>query len=379
MMLTWLPGVFLLYALLRLGRLSIGKWVFPILFFVLLCPLAVSLYFDRSWIFYISQLFILLLFDLFYDEEPFSMQGPRLFVLGIILLIITLIAPPSLVLPTSAGIALLLIWYWTDAVSIIRAFNILLIFGLYTEVEPIALNSLLSILSFLFIDQLQYKAEKSFDITTRAFQQELMDQQYQEIKEVYLQMRGWRHDYHNHMQSMKAYLAQGKYPELSAYLNELEEDLNSVDTLIKSGNNMVDAILNAKLSLPKSKDINLDVTVKPLASLPFSDVHICVILGNLMDNALEACEKVPVEQRFIRLYLDTKGKQLYLSIQNSAKELLDFEERSYISKKRGNHGLGMKRVSLIIDKYNGYLNLQNEPGVFACEVSMPLALEKASN
>ena len=142
---------------------------------------------------------------------------------------------------------------------------------------------------------------------------------------------------------------------------------------------MVDAILNAKLSLAKSKDISLNVVVKPLAKLPFSDVHLCVILGNLMDNAIEACEKIPTEQRFIRLYLDTKGEQLYLSLQNSAKELLDFEEKSYISKKRGNHGLGMKRVALIIDKYHGYLNLQNEPGVFACEVSIPIAHERTIN
>lgn len=375
MMLTWLPSIFLLYTLVRLGKLSIGKWAFPILFIVLLIPLAVSMYLDKAWIYYVSQLILLILFDLFYDQEPFPIQGVRLFILGILLLLIILILPLPLVMPASAGITLLLIWHWTGSRSIVRGLSILLIFALYTEVEPLGLNTLLSILSFFTMDQLLYKAQQSFDITTKAFQQELMEQQYQEIKEVYLQMRGWRHDYHNHMQSMKAYLAQGKYIELSSYLNELEEDLNSVDTLIKSGNNMVDAILNAKFSLAKSKSIGLDVTVKPLAKLPFSDVHLCVILGNLMDNAIEACEKIPEEQRFIRLYLDTKGEQLYLSLQNSAKELLDFEEKSYISKKRGNHGLGMMRVALIIDKYHGYLNLQNQPGVFACEVSMPIAHE----
>ena len=290
MILYWLPALFLIYALLRLGRLSVGKWVFPVLFFVLLFPLALSLYFHRWWIYYVSQLMILILFDLFYDQEPFPIQGVRLFILGIIHLIIVLFLPHTLILPISAGITLLLIWYWTGTISIIRVLSIIVLFGLYTKVEPLSLNILLSIISFLSMDQLLYKAQQSFDVTTKVFQQELMEQQYQEIKEVYLQMRGWRHDYHNHMQSMKAYIAQGKYLELNSYLNELEEDLNSVDTLIKSGNNMVDAILNAKLTLAKSKGISLDVAVKPLAELPFSDVHLCVVLGNLMDNAIEACE-----------------------------------------------------------------------------------------
>ena len=64
--------------------------------------------------------------------------------------------------------------------------------------------------------------------------------------------------------------------------------------------------------------------------------------------------------------------QLYLSVQNSAKEELDFDERNYISKKRGNHGLGMKRVKVLVDQYQGFLNLQNQPGIFAAEVLLPL-------
>ena len=64
-------------------------------------------------------------------------------------------------------------------------------------------------------------------------------------------------------------------------------------------------------------------------------------------------------------------KQLYLSVQNAAKEILNFNERHYITSKRGHHGLGMLRVKLLVDKYEGYLNLQNEPGIFAAEVTLP--------
>ena len=102
------------------------------------------------------------------------------------------------------------------------------------------------------------------------------------------------------------------------------------------------------------------------------DVDLCVILGNLLDNAIEGCGRMEKGDRFLRVYLAVNGNQLYFSVQNSAKEEPDFEERNYITKKRGNHGLGMKRVKAAVDKYQGYLNLANEPGIFAAEVTMPV-------
>lgn len=100
---------------------------------------------------------------------------------------------------------------------------------------------------------------------------------------------------------------------------------------------------------------------------------LCVILGNLLDNAIEACQALEKERRFLRLYIAVNKGQFYLSVQNSAREEPDFDARNYISRKRGNHGLGMKRVKTAVDKYHGYLNLANEPGIFAAEVTMPLA------
>ena len=67
-----------------------------------------------------------------------------------------------------------------------------------------------------------------------------------------------------------------------------------------------------------------------------------------------------------------------MSVQNSAREDPGFEERNYITRKRGNHGLGMKRVKAAVDKYGGYFSLANEPGIFAAEVSIPLELPEGA-
>ena len=136
---------------------------------------------------------------------------------------------------------------------------------------------------------------------------------------------------------------------------------------------MVDAILNSKLTLARRQKISVNCKVKVPEQIAVEDVDMCVILGNLLDNALEACVQTQEFQRFLRIYMTVNGSQLYLSVQNSAREEPGFNQRNYITEKRGNHGLGMKRVKAAVDRYGGYLNLANEPGIFAAEVTMPLA------
>ena len=135
---------------------------------------------------------------------------------------------------------------------------------------------------------------------------------------------------------------------------------------------MVDAILNGKVSLMKKHKIAVDITAKLPEHLWISDVDLCVIIGNLLDNAIESCLKIEEKKRYIRIYIAVKKEQFYLSIQNSAKEELSKEERQYITNKRGEHGFGRKRVKALVDKYGGYLNMQNESGIFASEVSIPM-------
>lgn len=106
--------------------------------------------------------------------------------------------------------------------------------------------------------------------------------------------------------------------------------------------------------------------------IPLQEVDLCVILGNLLDNAMEACGQIQENHRFVRVYIAVIKKQFYISVQNSAKEEPDFNERNYISNKRGNHGFGIKRVKALTDKYEGFLNFQNEPGIFAAEVTLPM-------
>lgn len=214
------------------------------------------------------------------------------------------------------------------------------------------------------------------DRRIECFQSDLVDQHYAEVESMYRTMRGWRHDYHNHIQAMKAYAQLGKYDELMVYLGKLDESLYQVDQVIKTGNLMADAILNSKLGLMKSRNIRTDVTVHVPGQMKPSDMDLCVLVGNLLDNAIEACDEVKEEEnRFIRIYIDTLQNQLYISIMNGMEGIARRQGARFVSRKRGDRrqGFGLQQVDRIVEKYGGYLNRQTEEGVFATEIMLPLA------
>lgn len=370
--LSILNGLILIYVIFRLGRIDKGKIKNIVLGVLVIIAALIGVFLNRPWIFFVLEFIILFLFDVFYDEEPLKGQILWIIPLFLVVAIVSIFIDFQYSLTITLGITLITIWIVTVQFTWIRLALLIGIYILLSLVKPLWLETILSILIFLLLDEIFIRLQAKFDIRTKEFQQSLLQSQYDEIKNIYLQMRGWRHDYHNHMQTMKAHLAANNLKALGKYLDELERDLDSIDTMVKSGNDMVDAIINSKLSIANKSNIKLNVKVDVLPELPIGDVDLCVIIGNILDNAIESCRKIPEENRFIRLYMDTVGQQFYLSVQNSAKEILNFNERNYISTKRGEHGFGMKRVSLLVEKYNGYLNLQNEPGIFATEVTIPL-------
>lgn len=213
---------------------------------------------------------------------------------------------------------------------------------------------------------------KAIDRRIAAYQNDLLTKHCDEVNHIYHQMRGWRHDYHNHIQTLLALT--DKPDELRRYLWMLNDDLTTVDTVLKTGNVMVDAILNSKLSLIKSKNIAVNAKAAVPAKLHISEVDLCTIIGNLLDNAMEAClRQDEKEERFIRIYIGILKQQLYICVTNSAGGEVKKSGETYLSTKNTtNHGFGLMRIDRLAGKYDGYVNRQNEPGAFATEVMLPL-------
>ena len=203
--------------------------------------------------------------------------------------------------------------------------------------------------------------KKKEDQRIAAYQRELIETHYAEVENMYKQIRGWRHDYRNHIQTLKAYAASGNMDAIKTYLDELDTDLATVDTVIKTGNAMADAILNSKISLAHSKDIPVHADAHIPLALTTPDIDLCVIIGNLFDNAIEASLKLPPDQRMIRIYMDMKNTQLYISFTNlTAEKKMQKSGRIFHSTKGEGHGLGLVRIDAVIDRLGGYLSRNSE-------------------
>ena len=102
------------------------------------------------------------------------------------------------------------------------------------------------------------------------------------------------------------------------------------------------------------------------------DIDLCVIIGNLFDNAIEASLKLPPDQRMIRIYMDMKNTQLYISFTNlTAEKKMQKSGRIFHSTKGEGHGLGLVRIDAIIDRLGGYLSRNSENGAFTTEILLP--------
>lgn len=214
----------------------------------------------------------------------------------------------------------------------------------------------------------------SVDKKIAQYQSDLVQKHCEEVENMYRQTRGWRHDLKTHIQTMKAHLALKEYDELDAYLNELDEDLSKVDKIVKTGNVMMDALLNSKLSLAVSKGIQVEAKAMVPRELPVSEVDLGIIIGNMMDNAMEACLKITEEEkRFLRVYIDILKGQLYIYVMNSVEGQPKKTGLLYLTTKNSrDHGFGLQRMDRVVEKYHGYLDRQSEEGVFATEVLLPL-------
>ncbi|MBO5128040.1 MAG: sensor histidine kinase [Clostridia bacterium] len=216
-----------------------------------------------------------------------------------------------------------------------------------------------------FIDRL---FARMIDRRIAEYQSDLIEKHCAEVENMYRQVRGWRHDYHNHIQTMLALL--GDDDRLRAYLLDLNDDLTTVDTVIKTGNVMVDAILNSKLSILCEKGITVNTKAVVPAELPVSEIDLCTIIGNLLDNAAENAGTA--EESWIRIYIGILKDNLYLSVSNSVAGEIRKTGKIYHSTKGNGHGFGLLRIDRITQKYGGYVNRQNEDGVFVTEIMLPL-------
>lgn len=202
------------------------------------------------------------------------------------------------------------------------------------------------------------------------YQTEQSEKHLNEVRSIHKEMRGYKHDFHHHLQALKGQLEAGEVDRALAYIEQLDNQLMNVDTLLKTGNVSLDAILSAKIAQAKAENIAVIVKANVPDALTISDLELSIIIGNLLDNAIEACRTVTGE-RFIRIFISMKGTMLYFSMLNAAGAKKKKTGSLFATHKDGVHGFGLRRAEAILEEHGGWVKYNSEDGAFTSEFLVP--------
>ena len=258
--------------------------------------------------------------------------------------------------------------------SIYMMHHIFLMTALYAEYSffSVAAGILLLLVNyviFMVYDRMGQAAELQSRNRLYEQQLDLCSRQAEEREGYYLELRRMRHDMKNHLSGILGMVNAGQTKEAGDYIQKMLDDGigTDADEISHTGNIVVDSLMNHKYALAQKDGIQFEARVFIPSVLPFQSGHLAIIFGNLLENALEACRKLPQEQRYIILEATYIKEMLQICIKNGSPGKLKKDSSGrYLTTKKdtGCHGIGLASVEQALADYDGELFTQYENGEF---------------
>lgn len=168
------------------------------------------------------------------------------------------------------------------------------------------------------------------------------------------------HDMKNHLNIITALYENGDYYEFKNYLNSLNNEILRVQRKSITNNKILDALLRGKVELCKENDIDINLNIYIKENLPIENIDVCVIYSNLIDNAIEACNRIDDgSEKYIIVSSKSNKYYLYIEVENSISFYEEFDKKNngFRTKKKDkkNHGIGLESIKKSIEKYDGQI------------------------
>ena len=204
---------------------------------------------------------------------------------------------------------------------------------------------------------------------------EQQQKQYQMMFEENEVIHKLRHDQKNFIIGLLSQIQNKDYDEMVKQLNAQLQELQAGSGQNICGNSVIDTIINYKISEAKKKNIKIDFHYKGLHNIQISGIDLAILLGNALDNAIEATEKIEeTEKRTVELYIYLKGNQLVVIIENNVIQNVDVDHLQ--TEKTGNHGYGVVNMKSVVNKYTGSLSFFCEDKVFKTVIVLETELSQ---
>lgn len=190
------------------------------------------------------------------------------------------------------------------------------------------------------------------------------------MQEMNHKLMAERHDYNHHISCIYGLLEMNELDELKKYLKKLVFDMEEVNSIAIVDNPSISALLNFKLTFAKEKNIKLAINVNIPRYLNIDSKDISVILGNAIDNAIEACQSL--EDKLISVYIYMDKEYLIIKIANTMKEKSVKINEMYKTTKQlsKEHGFGIENIKYVVNKYDGLLKIEEENNMFKLNIAI---------
>jgi len=236
---------------------------------------------------------------------------------------------------------------------------------------------LLSILVVIFILYEMFVREEAenLDLSAKLQRVELEKGFYNEMSAIHAEIRTWQHEYKNNLIALRTLIEHNENDKALEFIGGMSLSPSRDSDTLQTGNLVLDAVVSSKLWFARTQGIDVSIHAVYPENNSIEDNDLCAIVGNLLDNAIEACLRMSDEglRRFITFSLLLKGRNMTISISNSYEGILKKDgDRFLTGKDKSFHGIGLQYVDSIVDKYQGHVLREYQDGVFETHVMIPL-------
>lgn len=228
------------------------------------------------------------------------------------------------------------------------------------------------------VESLGKESQKTVEKSLEIQQAQLENNYYRELENSIKSLRELRHDISTHIHVMKNLIERGNDEELKQYFSSIETRYQSEDAAFATDNPLLNAILTSKQMAAREHHIKMELNYYTSHSIPLPPLDLCSLIGNLIDNAVEACQKVMNETaRYIDIAIGDKGDMVYIKIKNCSDGIyLETDGQLQTTKTGNRHGIGLKRIRSIAEHAGGFFYVNPRPGEFTAIVMIPVTDER---
>lgn len=289
-------------------------------------------------------------------------------------------------------------WYYYILFSIIIFFGtitverlldiILFLENHYNTIQNTLLLSIgfiliILILTIYLIYSMGVLYQHNIDLEVENREKKFEKQQFELLSSTNEMLHIWKHDFHNHLSVINSMIHNKEYLEVQSYIYTINKNINKSSWIkIQTGNNIVDAILSSKLRIINDLNIEFNHHIFLPQLLPISSIDLTSLLGNLMDNAIEACNNSfegetrhrELTDKYIHLFIKPFRHHLIIEMKNSSNGIYQYDVHHKLlsTKNETGHGIGLKRIRKIVKEADGFIQIQPDYNSFYIKIIIPL-------